>query len=392
MFEPLKGTRILDLSTYLPGNYCTMLLGDLGAEVLKIEEPKIGDYTRWGDRAHTVESFIFVMTNRNKKSMKLNLKRAEGKIIFKELAAEFDVVVEGFRPGVMSRLGLDYDEILKVNPKIIYCSETAYGQTGTYRDRAAHDINCLGISGILACTGRHTGRPVLPGIPLGDMAGGGALPALAIVAAILQRERTGRGQHIDICQADVLTSFNLLNFAETLSVKRGDQPLPYATRGERNNYNIYETSDGKFIALGAIELRFWKQFCKAVGREDWFKDNLAAYRDGEKATEALKDLFSGKTQMEWIDIFDKIDCCVTPVLTPEETLKNEHLKARGIITSMEDPVRGKTVQIDFPARFSDNLNSFRSPPPSFGENTNEELIRLGYTSSQIEELERDEII
>lgn len=369
-----------------------MLLGDLGAEVLKIEEPKVGDYLRWGDRAHVVESFIFVMTNRNKKSMKLNLKHAEGKKIFKELAAEFNVIVEGFRPGVMTRLGLDYNEILKVNPRIIYCSETGYGQTGPYRKRAAHDINCLGISGILAWTGQHTGRPVLPGMPLGDMAGGGALPALAIVAALMERERTGKGQHIDICQTDVLTSFNLLNFAETLSAKRGDKPLPYATRGERINYNTYETSDGKFIALGAIELRFWKQFCKAVGKEDWFTNNLLAYKDGEQATEALKDLFSGKTQREWMNIFDKVDCCISPVLTPEETLENEHLIARGIVTSMEDPVRGKTVQIDFPAKFSDGLNSLRSPPPSFGENTNEVLTSLGYTSSHIEELERDEII
>ncbi|KPK31417.1 MAG: hypothetical protein AMK69_00395 [Nitrospira bacterium SG8_3] len=392
MYQPLEGTRILDCTRLLPYQYCTMLLGDLGAEVLKIEEPREGDYGRWGDASRTYESTAFVMANRNKKSMKLNLKHERGKEIFKKLAASYDVLIESFRPGVMDRLGLGYKEICQVNNRIIYCSATGYGQTGSYRDRAGHDINYLSISGILAWTGEHTGRPVIPAIPFGDMAGGGLFSALTILAALLGRERTGRGQHIDVAQTDVLTSLNILNLAECIAKEKGQTARPHNLRGATLCYNTFMTLDGKYIALGALESKFWENFCNKVGREDLIENRLLPYEEERDSTEALKDLFASKTQKEWVDIFEDVDTCFSPILTPEETLADAHLRERGMITTMDDPERGKTIQIGFPAKFSDGLNFKRSPAPSFGEHTAEVLADLGFSSSEVEILQEQGVI
>jgi len=392
MFEPLERIRILDCTRLLPYQYCTMILADLGATVLKVEEPKEGDYGRWGDVSRSYESTAFVMANRNKKSMRLNLKDEKGKEIFRKLSATHDVLIESFRPGAMARLGLDYETLASVNPRMIYCSATGYGQTGPYRGKAGHDINYLAISGILAWTGKHTGRPVIPAIPIGDMAGGGLFSALAIIAALLDRERTGRGQYIDVAQTDVLTSLNVLNLAECLARKKGQTARPHNLRGQTLCYNTYKTLDGKFIALGALESRFWILFCKKVGREDWIPNHLLQYEEGSRATEELKELFAGKTQEEWVDIFEKTDCCVSPVLTPEETLEDSHLMQRGTITTIADSQRGQTIQIGFPAKFSDDLNFKRSPTPFFGEHTTEVLAGLGYSAAQIDILRDEEVI
>jgi len=392
MFQPLEGIHVLDCTRLLPYQYCSLILSDLGAEVLKIEEPREGDYSRWGDRSRSYESTAFAMANRNKKSMKLNLKDERGKEIFKKLIFSYDVLVESFRPGVMERLGLGYEALCRLKPDIIYCSATGYGQHGPYATRAGHDINYLGISGILGCTGEHTGRPVIPGIPIGDMAGGGIFTALAIIAALLGRERTGEGQYIDVAQTDVLTSLNLLNIAEALAQQKGQKARPYNLRGASLCYNTYMTRDGKYMALGALEEKFWRNFCKAVGKEEWISNHLAPYEEGNETTEALKALFAGKTQKEWNDLFENVDTCLTPVLRPEDTLNDSHLRARETITEMDDPQRGETVQIGFPAKFSEELNLKRSPAPSFGQHTKDLLIGLGYTHSSIQSLEVDGVI
>lgn len=392
MYRPLEGIKILDCTRLLPYEYCTMIMGDLGATVLKVEEPKEGDYGRWGDAARTYESITFLMANRNKKSMKLNLKKDKAREIFKKLVATHDVLIESFRPGVMARLGLSFDALSSVNPRLIYCSATGYGQTGSYRDKAGHDINYLGISGILAWTGGHTGRPVIPAIPFGDMAGGGLFPALAVIAALLGRERTGRGQYIDVAQTDVLTSLNILNLSECIAKKAGRTARPHNLRGASLCYNTYKTLDGNFVALGALESKFWISFCKQVGKEDWIPNHLLPYEDGSKATEELKDLFASKTQEEWLELFAEADSCVSPVLTPEETLEHTHLRQRETITTMDDPERGETVQIGFPAKFSDGLNFKRSSAPFFGEHTTEVLASLGYTEAEIDILRDEEVI
>jgi crotonobetainyl-CoA:carnitine CoA-transferase CaiB-like acyl-CoA transferase len=386
MFQPLAGIKILDCTRLFPYQYCTMLLGDLGAEVLKIEEPLEGDYGRWSDSDRIHESDVFVMTNRNKKSMKLNLKNEKGQNIFKTLAAEYDVIVESFRPGVMTRLGLGYNDIKQINSNIIYCSTTGYGQSGPYRMRAGHDINYLGYSGILACTGEKTGRPVIPGIPIGDMAGGGLATAMTILAAIVGRERTGKGQYIDVAQTDVLTSLNVRNLAEVISQKKGMSARPVDLRGFSICYNTYMTSDGKAIALGAVEPKFWKNFCEKIGNDEIEAYQFLKYEDGHRVTEELKNIFTSKTLNEWIKIFENVDACVTPILSPEETLQNEQLNDRGMISIVDDPVRGKTIQIGFPAKFSDTLCSYRSHAPLFGEHTAEVLSGLGFSKAEIENL------
>ncbi len=391
-YQPLQGIRVLDCTRLLPYQYCTMILGDLGAEVLKVEEPIEGDYGRWGDASRTYESTAFVMANRNKKSMKLNLKAEKGKEIFKTLAATYDVLIESFRPGVMNRLGLGYETISQVNPEIIYCSATGYGQSGAYRHKAGHDINYLSISGILAWTGEHTERPVIPAIPFGDMAGGGLFSALAIIAALLGRERTGKGQYVDVGQTDVLTSLNILNLAECVARKKGQTARPHNLRGGTLCYNTFKTMDGKFIALGALEPKFWANFCKKIGREDLLEKRLLPYAEGAEATEALKRLFESKTQKEWVEILGDEDVCFSPILTPEETLEDGHLAERGMITTMDDSKRGRTIQIGFPAIFSDGLNFKRSPAPFFGEHTTEVLTHLGFSSSEIETLQKQGVI
>jgi len=392
MYQPLEGIKVLDCTRLFPYAYCTMLLGDLGAEVLKIEEPREGDYGRWGDGDRTYASETFVMTNRNKKSMRLNLKHTKGRAIFKKLAAEYDVLVESFRPGVMARLGLGYEDIKQIQPTVVYCSTTGFGQTGPYRMRAGHDINYLGYSGVLACTGEQTGRPVIPGIPIGDMAGGGLATAMAILAAIVGRERTGKGQYIDVAQTDVLTSLNVRNIAEVLARKKGRSARPVDLRGFSLCYNTYKTSDGKSIALGAVEPKFWTNFCKTIGREEWIDYHLIGYEDGSQATEALKAIFAGKTRKEWMEIFDTVDCCIAPVLSPEETLEDEHLRQRGMITTVDDPAREEAIQLGFPAKFSDTLNENRTPAPFLGEHTTEILMGMGYSEEEIEVLRRDGVI
>ena len=392
MYQPLAGIKILDCTRLLPYQYCTMLLGDLGAEVLKVEEPREGDYGRWGDGARTYESDAFVMANRNKKSMKLNLKHDKGKEILKKLAVEYDVLIESFRPGVMDRLGVGYEDMKQVNPAIIYCSTTGFGQTGPYRRMVGHDINYLGYSGILAWTGEHTGRPVVPGIPIGDMAGGGLVTAMAVLSALVGRERTGKGQYIDVGQADVLLSLNIRNTAEVLARRKGRTARPVDVRGLSLCYNTYKTSDDKFVALGAVEPKFWSNFCKTVGKEEWVENHLLRYEDGSEMTEALKTLFASKSRDEWEKIFKDVESCITPVLTPDEALENEHYKERGMIFTMDDPDRGEILQIGFPAKFSDELNFKRSPAPFFGQHTDEVLAGIGFTKQEIEELRNEGVI
>jgi crotonobetainyl-CoA:carnitine CoA-transferase CaiB-like acyl-CoA transferase len=393
MYKPLDGYRIMDCSRLLPYQYCTLLLGDLGAEVLKIEEPGKGDYGRWVDlKTPGAERMDFVMANRKKKSMTLNLKAEAGKEVFKRLARHSDVLFETFRPGVMARLGLGYETIREINPKIIYCSGTGYGQSGPYRDKAGHDINYISIAGILGMTGMHTGRPVIPGVPFADMAGGGVFPALAMIAALLGRERTGKGQYIDVAMTDVMTSFNINNIASALEQRGRGRRRPYNLQGKTLCYNTFETKDGTFISLGDLEFKFWANFCRALGREDLIEKHYARYEEGEDTTEELKAIFASRTQSEWVAFMKRVDDCFAPIHTPEEVVEDPHLTERGMITSMEDPTRGETLHIGFPALFSDGLHYKRSPAPALGEHTAETLQTLGYSPEEVETLKEESVI
>ncbi len=390
MYQPLAGYKVLDLSRLLPYQYCTLLLGDLGAEVIKIEEPGRGDYGRWETfDSPGKERVVFAMANRNKKSLTLNLKKEAGKEILKKLARTGDVLFETNRPGTMDRLGLGYAKIKEVNPRIVYCSGTGYGQSGPYRLKAGHDINYISYAGILGMTGRHTDRPVIPGIPIADMAGGGVFTALVMIAALLGREKTGEGQYIDIAMTDVVTSLNLMNIATALAQKAGKGMTPFNVQGTSLCYNVFKTKDGKFVSVGDIEAKFWENFCKAVGRMDLADKAYATYQEGDKNTEILKEIFAGKTQAEWAEFMKNVDDCFAPVHTLEEVLEDPHLLSRGMITKVPDPRRGETVQIGFPAQFAQELNYQRSPAPVLGENTDEILQGLGYSRQEIEGLKKD---
>ena len=310
MYQPLAGVRILDCTRLLPYHYCTMLLGDLGAEVVKVEEPTVGDYGRWGEATQSYESAAFLLANRNKKSLKLNFKHEDGIAIFKKLVPDYDVIIESFRPGVMERLGLGYDVVKEIKPDIIYCSTTGFGQTGPLRDKPGHDLNYLALSGILNLTGQHTGRPVVPGALFSDLAGGGLFTAFAVLAALMGKANTGPnengGQYIDVCQSDVMASFNLLGVAEHFAAQKGQRARPVDLRGGSIVYNTYETKDGRFMSLGCNEEKFWRNFLEAADRMDLMEHHLEDYREGEEGTEAVKKLIGGKTQQEWVDLLKDV--------------------------------------------------------------------------------------
>lgn len=392
MYQPLAGVRILDCTRLLPYHYCTQLLGDLGAEVVKVEEPTVGDYGRWGDASQSYESPAYILANRNKKSLKLNLKHQDGVAIFKKLVPQYDVIIESFRPGVMDRLGLGYDVIKEIKSDIIYCSTNGFGQTGPLRDKPGHDLNYLALSGILALTGQHTGRPVVPGALFSDLAGGGLFTAFAILAALMGKANNGQGQYIDVCQADVMASFNLLGVAEHIAAKKGQSARPVDLRGGSIVYNTYETKDGRFMSLGCNEIKFWRNFLQAVDRMDLEKYHLDDYREGDEATEAVKALMAGKSQQEWVDLLKDVDTCVMPVLDTEQMLADEQFKERGMVTHMDDPERGRLLQLGFPAKFSDELDTMRSPVPTFGQHTEEILDQLGYDEDEREALKQDGVI
>ncbi|RJS71916.1 CoA transferase [Methanosarcinales archaeon] len=383
----LEGIRILDLSRMLPFEYCTMILADLGADVLKIEEPKIGDYMRWIPPKLKEENAIFLLLNRNKRSMTLNLRKEAAKEILKRLAAEADVLFESFRPGVMERLGLGYEELSKVNPNLIYCSSTGYGQTGPYRNEPGHDINYISIAGILERTGLK--EPVIPGIPVADMTIG-VYSALAILAALLARDRIGKGQYIDMSMTDCMLSYNIANIGDYIAGKREKAEL----RGEAPYYNVYQTKDGKWLSIGNIEDKFWAEMCEGMGRADLIERHSFGLSDEEKEElkRELQEVFKQKTRDEWLEIFKDKDTCVTPVQTVEEALNDPNFIERGMFFEIDHPKEGRIKQIALPIKFSETPCDRRSPPPLLGEHTAEVLKGLGYDEAQIEELKREGVI
>jgi len=390
---PFQGIRILDLSRLLPGPLCSMLFADFGADVIKIEDPKGGDYIRQWPPFVGKSSGFHVVLNRNKRSLTLNLRDPRGREIFLKLVRSADVVLESFRPGVMEKLGIGYETLKSENPRLIYCSITGYGREGLRARRAGHDINYLAVSGVLSYSGKN-GEPVLPGVQIGDIGGGSLLAAFGITTALYRREKTGEGDFVDVSMTDGLLLFHALRWGKFLAdgkvPKPGDDMLNHGLAC----YNVYPTRDGRYMSLGALEPQFWKAFCQAVGHPEW--DTPAYFEPGPHQKELMKaitDIFMERTQAEWIEFFSRVDCCCEPVRNLDEVINDEELVARGLVVNMIHEHYGAYRQLGSVLRCANARATIRSHAPELGEHTEEILMQeLGMSGSEISSLKDQGVI
>ena len=392
--RPLEGIKILDLTRLLPGPYGTMLLGDLGAEVIKIEEPERGDYARWNPPQINGVGSRHLLLNRNKKSLTLNLKAPEGKAVLRRMVEQgADVLIEQFRPGVMERLGVGYKDLEKVNPRIIYCSLTGYGQDGPYRDLAGHDLNYIGIAGVLGLTGQKGGSPVIPGIQIGDLIGGGLYAVIGILSALMARQKTGRGQYVDISMLDGVVSLlpdsAALYFAEGKAPRAGERRLG----GGLPQYQVYQTQDGKYLAVGALEEKFWANLSRLIGRPEWAEKIPRELEPRcEEIQKEMARLFQTKTQKEWLDLLMHEDTCVTAVQSLDEVFADPQVRSRQMLVETTHPKAGRVRQIGVPIKFSETPGEIRMPAPEIGEHTEEILGELGFAQEEIDRLRKMSVI
>jgi crotonobetainyl-CoA:carnitine CoA-transferase CaiB-like acyl-CoA transferase len=388
---PLKGITVIDLSRLLPGGYCSMMLGDFGAEVIKVEEPGRGDYIRSIPPYQEDQSAFFSAVNRNKKSLILDLKNPEGKATFLRLVPTADVVLESFRPGVVDRLGIDYQSVAMVNPRVIYCSISAFGQSGPLRDRVGHDINCLALSGFLSITGIRGASPILPGIPISDYASA-AMAIIAILLALIERQTSGKGQYCDISMLDTMTSWMGLHLMKYLVDGILPGPQDSMFNGALACNNVYETRDRRFIALGAVEEKFWTLFCGLIGRPDLIRLQQRELQVQEKVKEELAQVFREKTLAEWLEMLEDKGICFSPVLNLQETLNLPQLQARGMFQPIQTQEEEVIPQVGFPIKLSHTPATYQKIPPMMGQDSRDVLERAGFSLKEIQKLERKGIV
>jgi alpha-methylacyl-CoA racemase len=384
--KPLAGVRVLDLTRLLPGAMATLHLADMGADVIKIEDTDAGDYSRSMGRVRDGMSDSFRLMNRNKRAMRLDLKQARGREAFLRLAERADVVVEGFRPGVVARLGVGYDAVCAVNARIVYCSITGYGQDGPYAQRAGHDINYVGYAGVGDQIGTAD-APVVPNFQIADLLGGALVPAMGILAALVDARSSGRGRYVDVAMTDAALAhaiFPLLGFLE-----RGTAP-PRGTGmldGGLPCYNAYRTKDGRFMAVGALEKKFWTALCDILGCPELREKHIVFGAEAVPVKEALAKIFASRTQREWTEVFAAADCCVSPILHIGEALANEQLRARRMVLD-ESGVK----QLGLPLKMSEFEFAIERSAPRPGEHTEEILREAGYRDAEIATLRREGVI
>jgi alpha-methylacyl-CoA racemase len=327
MGKALEGLKILDLSMNLPGPYMTWVLANLGADVVKIENPSGGDYARaLGGAKEGTESPFFAPINRLKKSVTLNLKHAEGRKIFLDLLDSYDVIVEGFRPGTMDRLGLGFSVTSARQPRLIQVSISGYGQEGSFRLRAGHDLNYLALSGILSMTGARDGSLAIPGVQVADLAGGSLMGLAGLLAAVIERQKTGRGQWVDVAMFDGALSLAVMVFATVEQGLETPAPAGMLLNGRMPCYGVYRTKDDRHITLGAIEFKFWEAFCKAVDRPDL----LGGQYGGPEVVQAVAEIFRERDLSEWTALMKDHDTCCEPALTLDEAVDSQLAKERGM--------------------------------------------------------------
>jgi alpha-methylacyl-CoA racemase len=376
---PLSEIRILDLTRLLPGNYCTLLLSDLGADVVKVEEPGQGDYIRWTPPLVDSEGAIHRALNRGKRSVTLNLREEEGAALLRRLVEGADALVESFRPGVMDGMGVGYPTLSEDKPQLVYAAITGYGQDGPYRGRAGHDIDYIGFAGVLHATGTPDGPPVLPAVQIGDF-GGGMAAAVGISAALAEAARTGRGRYIDVSMLDVVTSWSAVLAAWYLGTGevpvRGGMPLT----GGLACYRVYATADGKHLAVGALEPRFWRTLCEALGLHDLVDGHLDPSRQEEIAGR-LSATFRTRTRDQWVEDLADLDACVGPVNDVSEGVEDPQVAHRGGLAAADGSPLGPGPAI----RVSGHRREIR-PAPALGEHTVEVLEELGISAAEVAEL------
>jgi crotonobetainyl-CoA:carnitine CoA-transferase CaiB-like acyl-CoA transferase len=383
---PLASLRVLDFTTLLPGPFATMLLADLGADVVRVEAPDRPDLARFLPPFDGDVSTWHGLLNRNKRSLTLDLKQPGAAAVVQRLVQRYDIVVEQFRPGVMDRLGVGYGTLRAANPRLIYCAITGYGQTGPYRDRAGHDLNYLALAGILSHTGRQASGPPGLGVQVADV-GGGAFGAITgILAAVIQRQLTGEGQMVDVSMFDLALAWNGLAAAGYLAT--GENPTYEG--GLLNGgtlYDTYRTADGRYLAVASLEDKFWRGFCQAIGRPDLADRGIFGPAAGQPG---LKDEIAAtiaqRSLAEWLAVFEPLDVCVEPVLNVEEALAHPHTAAHGLV--VETPRGDGTAQhqVAHPLRFSASRPVYHHIGPPLGEHTVEVLAEAGFTALEIHEL------
>lgn len=384
---PLDGVRVLDLSRLLPGPFCSLLLADFGADVIKVEDTGLGDYVRWAEPKfpgveETAASAFFLALNRNKRSIRVDLKNDAGREVLLALVRQADVLLESFRPGVLDRLGVGYERLREENPGLVYCAITGYGQDGPYRDRAGHDANYLGLAGLLGLTGAADGPPVQAAGQIADVGGGALMAAFGILAALRERDRSGAGQLVDVSMTDGALAWMAMLagrvFAGAPTPARGGLELA----GSLLCYRPYAASDG-WLSLGALEPKFWSAWCRGVGREDLVERQFDG--PGSAAHVEVEAIFAARTRAEWVAFADEHDCCLEPILALDEVLESELVAAREMVVTLDqpgatEPVRGLGIPIKLSRTPGDHA---RLPGPGLGEHTVALLREAGFAEERI---------
>jgi len=385
MTGPLKQLKILDFSTLLPGPYATMLLADMGADVIRIESPDRSDMLKETPPKFKDCSYAHYTINRNKRSLALDLKENQAKEVIFKLIQDYDILVEQFRPGVMKKLGLDFEALSKINPKLIYCSITGYGQTGDLKNRAGHDINFLALSGLASYSGKKESGPSLSATQIADLAGGSHHAVMSILAADISRRSTGVGQHLDISIRDAAFSLNTMFGAAALATGDDPQPEDQILNGG-SYYDYYETNDARYMSVGALEPKFAKIFFDTIGHPEWL---TKAFQPNEqkKLKIAIAKIIKAQSFQHWNDLFKKVDACVEPVLSITEAAELSPFKERDMILEIELDEKNKVKQIGSALKFSENRRDFFIGK-KLGEDSLEILQKLEYSESQIKEIIR----
>jgi crotonobetainyl-CoA:carnitine CoA-transferase CaiB-like acyl-CoA transferase len=377
--EALRGIRVLDLSRLLPGPFLTMVLADMGADVVKVEDPRMGDYLRgMPPLTKSGMSGRFVAINRGKRSIALDLKVAAARDAFLQMIERADVVVESFRPGVMDKLGIGYAALSARNQKIVLCSISGYGQTGPYVERAGHDLNYIALAGVLGMTGVTGGAPQMPGVQIADLAGGALWSATAILAALVGRERTGKGAHLDISMTEgalALLAAEIGNLDCKVKPSRGTEAL----NGALAVYGVYKCKDGRYVSVGALEPKFWIALNQAIGRPPNVGEIVGNAAQQDKTRAELAAIFETKTAAEWAAFFADKDCLVEVVLEVDELSSHPLHQARGVFFEITGADGAPLPQIRTPVGTPTNAGA----PPRLGQHTRDVLVEYGLSEAQI---------